>query len=107
MRVLVAGGAGFIGANMCARLLDRGDRVVCVDNLVTGSAEQVKELLKRDQFSFVEADIAVGVPVEGPFDAVLNLACPASPGRLRSPFPGDPGCRQPRPPESSGRGRRF
>ncbi len=79
MRVLVAGGAGFIGANMCARLLDRGDRVVCVDNLVTGSAEQVKELLKRDEFSFVEADIALGVPVEGAFDAVLNLACPASP----------------------------
>jgi nucleoside-diphosphate-sugar epimerase len=79
MRVLVAGGAGFIGANMCARLLDRGDRVVCVDNLVTGSAEQVKALLRRDEFSFVEADIAAGVPVEGPFDAVLNLACPASP----------------------------
>jgi dTDP-glucose 4,6-dehydratase len=79
MRVLVAGGAGFIGATMCARLLDRGDHVVCVDNLVTGSADNVKGLLEREGMSFSEADIAAGIPVEGRFDAVVNLACPASP----------------------------
>jgi nucleoside-diphosphate-sugar epimerase len=77
--VLVAGGAGLIGTNMCARLLKRGDKVVCVDNLVTGSAEHIKDLSQAEAFSFVEADVAVEVPAAGPFDAVINLACPASP----------------------------
>ncbi len=79
MRVLVAGGAGFIGTTMCAHLLDRGDEVTCVDNLVTGSADNVKYLLDRNGISFVEADVTVALPVEGTFDAVVNLACPASP----------------------------
>ena len=79
MRVLVAGGAGFIGTTMCGRFLDRGEEVVCVDNLVTGSPDNVKGLLERDRMSFTEADIAAGVPVDGAFDAIVNLACPASP----------------------------
>ena len=79
MRALVAGGAGFIGRAMCMKLLERGDEVVCVDNLVTGSIEHVKELSQQPRFSFVEADISEGVEVAGPLDAVLNLACPASP----------------------------
>jgi dTDP-glucose 4,6-dehydratase len=79
MRVVVAGGAGFIGATLCARLLDRGDEVVCVDNLITGSAANVKALVDKEGFSFVEVDVCTGVPVDGPLDAVLNLACPASP----------------------------
>jgi dTDP-glucose 4,6-dehydratase len=79
MRVLVAGGAGFIGSAMCARLLDRGDNVTCIDNLVTGSAENVKELARHDGFCLIEADVSFEVPVDGPFDAVINLACPASP----------------------------
>ena len=78
MRVLVAGGAGFIGATMCARLLDRGDEVVCADNLVTGSAANVEPLLGRPGMAFEEVDITSGVP-DGPFDAIINLACPASP----------------------------
>lgn len=79
MRVLVAGGAGFIGRAMCLRLLERGDEVVCVDNLVTGSSEHVKEMSERAAFSFVEADISAAFDISGPFDAVVNLACPASP----------------------------
>jgi nucleoside-diphosphate-sugar epimerase len=79
MRALVAGGAGFIGATLCRRLLARGDEVVCVDSLVTGSIAHVKELSGRDAFQFVEADVTEEVPVEGPFDAVINLASPASP----------------------------
>jgi dTDP-glucose 4,6-dehydratase len=79
MRTLVSGGAGFVGSNLCARLLDRGDRVVCVDNLITGSADNLKGLVERDGFSFVEADVSAAVPVDGPLDAVFNLACPASP----------------------------
>ncbi len=79
MRVLVAGGAGFIGVALCSRLLDRGDEVVCVDNLITGSSTNVKHLLERERVTFIEADICSEVPVEGPVDAVINLACPASP----------------------------
>lgn len=80
MRVLVAGGAGFIGRSMCGRLLDRGDEVICVDNLVTGSIAHVKELEERSGFSFVEADISsAGELAAGALDAVINLACPASP----------------------------
>lgn len=79
MRVLVAGGAGFIGATMCSNLLDGGHQVVCVDNLVTGSADNVKPMLDREGMSFIQTDICASLSVEGPFDAVLNLACPASP----------------------------
>jgi dTDP-glucose 4,6-dehydratase len=79
MNVLVAGGAGFIGRSMCGRLLERGDSVTCVDNLVTGLAENVKELARHAGFFLIEADVSLEVPVEGPFDAVINLACPASP----------------------------
>jgi dTDP-glucose 4,6-dehydratase len=79
MRVLVAGGAGFIGRSMCARLLDRGDDVTCIDNLVTGSAENMKDLAHHDDFCLIEADVSLDLPVKGRFDAVINLACPASP----------------------------
>jgi dTDP-glucose 4,6-dehydratase len=79
MRALIAGGAGFIGATMCRRLLARGDEVVCVDSLVTGSIDHVKGLSTREAFEFVEADVSEEVPADGPFDAVINLASPASP----------------------------
>jgi dTDP-glucose 4,6-dehydratase len=79
MRFLVAGGAGLIGSAMCAALVGRGDEVVCVDNLLTGSRANVEELSGEDRFVFVEADITTGIPVDGPFDVVVNLACPASP----------------------------
>ena len=57
MRYLLAGGAGFIGSAMARTLLDRGDQVVCIDSLITGSAENIKPLLERDGLSFVEGDI--------------------------------------------------
>ncbi|MDQ6839390.1 MAG: NAD-dependent epimerase/dehydratase family protein [Actinomycetota bacterium] len=79
MRVVVAGGAGFIGMSLCSRLLDRGDEVVCVDNLITGSRSHVAALSARPGFCWVDADIAEAVPVEGPIDVIYNLACPASP----------------------------
>lgn len=79
MRALVAGGAGLIGRTMCAQLLERGDEVVCVDNLVTGSSENVQALLAHPGMSFVEADITEPLSDDGPLDAIVNLACPASP----------------------------
>jgi dTDP-glucose 4,6-dehydratase len=79
MRVVVAGGAGFVGLTLCSQLLDRGDQVVCIDNLITGSRDNVKTLEDRGGFTFVEADVAASPALEGAFTAVINLACPASP----------------------------
>jgi dTDP-glucose 4,6-dehydratase len=83
MRVLVAGGAGFLGSHLCDALLERGDEVVCLDNFVTGSARNVAHLAGHPKFTLVEQDvtspIAVDAEVLGELDAVMNLASPASP----------------------------
>lgn len=79
MRVVVAGGAGFLGSHLCDALIARGDRVVCLDNYVTGNRANIEHLLDHDAFELVEADICAGVAVDGPVDAVMNLASPASP----------------------------
>ncbi len=75
----MAGGAGFLGTHLCRALLDRGDEVVAVDNLATGSQRNVDELLDRPRFTFIHQDVVEGVTVDGPLDAVMNLASPASP----------------------------
>jgi nucleoside-diphosphate-sugar epimerase len=83
MRVLVAGGAGFLGSHLCDALLERGDEVVCLDNYLTGSARNVAHLAGRSEVTLVECDvtapIAVDLDVFGELDAVMNLASPASP----------------------------
>jgi dTDP-glucose 4,6-dehydratase len=78
LRVVVTGGAGFVGSWLCHRLLDEGATVWCVDSLVTGSRANV-EHLDPAAFTLVEADICEGIPVPGPVDLVLHLASPASP----------------------------
>jgi len=78
-RVVVAGGAGFLGSHLGDRLIERGDEVICVDDLSTGRAENVEHLVTHERFTFVRADVSVEVPVEVPVDAVCNLASPASP----------------------------
>ncbi len=79
MRVLVAGGAGFLGSHLCDRLVERGDDVVCVDDLSTGRLENLVQLDGQPEFTFIEADVSRDVPVGGAFDAVCHLASPASP----------------------------
>ena len=79
MRVVVTGGAGFLGSHLCEALLGRGHRVVCVDNLSTGRLRNVEHLVSGDRFTFVEADISVAIPVDGPVAAIAHLASPASP----------------------------
>jgi dTDP-glucose 4,6-dehydratase len=79
MRVVVTGGAGFLGSHVCERLLDRGDEVVAVDNLCTGSAGNVAGLVGCDGFELVQRDVSDGIDVPGPVDAVMHLASPASP----------------------------
>jgi UDP-glucuronate decarboxylase len=76
-RILVAGGAGFLGSHLCERLLNEGQSVVCVDNLTTGRMENLRHLLNFDAFSFVRHDIVE--PLDLPVDEIYNLACPASP----------------------------
>ena len=78
-RIVVTGGAGFLGSHLCDRLLDRGDEVVCLDNLVTGRTANIEHLFGRDGFQFVEQDVSNFIWVPGPVDAVMHLASPASP----------------------------
>jgi dTDP-glucose 4,6-dehydratase len=78
-RVVVTGGAGFLGSHLCESLLARGDEVVCIDNLATGSTANIEHLFGTDGFTFVRHDVSTYVWVPGPVDAVMHLASPASP----------------------------
>ena len=75
--ILVTGGAGFIGSHLCRKLLDRGHDVLCVDNLFTGSKDNIRDLLSHPNFEFMRHDITFPLFVE--VDEIYNLACPASP----------------------------
>jgi len=78
-RVVVTGGAGFLGSHVCHRLVERGDEVVCIDNLVSGAAANVEDLFATKEFTFVEQDVSQFIWVPGPVDVVMHLASPASP----------------------------
>jgi dTDP-glucose 4,6-dehydratase len=79
MRVLISGGAGFIGSHLCDLFIERGHSVVAVDSLVTGREANIKHLSGRSDFEFVKADITETLPDMGQFDAALDFASPASP----------------------------
>ncbi|RMH72963.1 MAG: SDR family oxidoreductase [Actinomyces sp.] len=78
-RIVVTGGAGFLGSHLCERLVERGDAVVCLDNLSTGRVANVEHLFGRPGFTFVEHDVSTYIWVPGEVDAVLHFASPASP----------------------------
>ncbi len=78
-RVVVAGGAGFLGSHLSDRLLERGEHVVCLDNLCTGRMANIAHLIDRPGYEFIEADASGPFVVDGRVDAVMNLASPASP----------------------------
>ena len=79
MRVIITGGAGFLGSHLCDKLLELGHEVVCLDNLSTGSRENIAHLLGREGFQFVKHDVTEYVFVSGAVDAVMHFASPASP----------------------------
>ncbi len=78
-RVLITGGAGFIGSHLCERFLDEGDEVICMDNLITGSPDNIAHLFTNKRFSFIPQDVTNYIYVKGPLDAILHFASPASP----------------------------
>jgi len=78
-RAVITGGAGFVGSHLCDLFLARGHEVVCIDNFLTGSPENIKHLFGRDGFSFIKHDVTNYIYVEGDVDYVLHFASPASP----------------------------
>ncbi len=79
MRVIVTGGAGFLGSHLCERLLAEGHEVLAMDNLLTGNLRNIAHLSGEPRFRFVRHDVTQFIAVEGPVDAVLHFASPASP----------------------------
>jgi len=79
MRVLITGGAGFLGSHLCDRLLSHGHHVVAMDNLITGSTANIEHLAGHERFLFIKHDVTNYIYLEGALDAVLHFASPASP----------------------------
>lgn len=79
MRVAVTGGAGFLGSHLCEALLRRGDEVVCLDDLSTGTSDNIAHLKPYPTFTFLRADVSADLDVPGALDVVAHLASPASP----------------------------
>ncbi len=78
-RSLITGGAGFLGSHLCDRLIAEGHHVICIDNLVTGSTDNIAHLFGNPNFQFVHHDVTNYIFVEGPVDYILHFASPASP----------------------------
>jgi len=76
-RILVTGGSGFLGSNLCEKLLDLGNEVICVDNLFSGQKRNIYHFLENPKFEFIRHDVCFPLYLE--IDLIYNLACPASP----------------------------
>jgi len=77
--VVITGGAGFLGSHLCDRFIRRGFRVICIDNLITGSKKNIRHLAKEKNFDFIRHDVSRHIKVAGPVDYILHFASPASP----------------------------
>ncbi len=88
MRVVITGGAGFLGSHLCRYFLAKGHKVVAIDNLITGNIENIKDLFGNENFSFQKYDVTNYIHVPGKVDAILHFASPASPvDYLKFPIP--------------------
>src|SRR5512136_726702 len=79
MRVLITGGAGFLGSHLCDKFLSQGHQVIAMDNLITGSTRNIEHLAGRDDFLFIKQDVTNYIFIDGPVDSILHFASPASP----------------------------
>ena len=79
MRILVTGGAGFVGSHLCERLLADGHQVTALDNFITGNPENVSAFTELDAFNLLEADLCDGIPGDEKYDRIFHMASPASP----------------------------
>src|SRR3990167_2335620 len=77
--ILITGGAGFIGSHLCERFVAEGERVICLDNLLTGSVQNIQALKKNERFRLITHDISNRIEISENIDAVLHFASPASP----------------------------
>jgi len=79
MKILITGGAGFIGSHLCDFFIKRGDSVICLDNLITGAIENLVDVEKNEKFKFIKHDVSKYIEIEEKIDFVLHFASPASP----------------------------
>ena len=86
-RTLITGGSGFLGSHLCDYLLNKGHEVICMDNLITGSLNNIKHI-KSDKFKFIEHNVTQFINLDGSLDYILHFASPASPiDYLKFPIP--------------------
>lgn len=78
-RVLITGGAGFLGSHLCDKFINNGDEVICMDNFITGSPDNIAHLFGNKNFKLIEHDVTEYIYVDGPVDYILHFASPASP----------------------------
>src|ERR1041385_3260696 len=79
LRIVITGGAGFLGSHLADRFLSEGHAVIAMDNLLTGNTDNIKHLVGRNDFTFIKHNVTNYIYLDGPIDAVLNFASPASP----------------------------
>ena len=84
MNILVTGGTGFIGSNLCEKLLNQGNKIFCLDNNFTGDLNNINNLLKNKNFSYIYHDVINPFYINEPIDQIYHLACPASPPKYQS-----------------------
>src|SRR5438067_8950273 len=88
VRTVITGGAGFVGSHLCERFLTEGHEVICVDNCITGNLGNIAPLRTNPRFTFLRHNVSHPLEMDGPVDAVLHFASPASPvDYLRHPIP--------------------
>ena len=81
--VLIAGGCGFIGSNLCIRLLNDNNKIICVDNLYSSKIANIKECINNDNFTFINHNIIEPLYIDDEIDEIYHLACPASPSKYQ------------------------
>ena len=76
-KILITGGAGFIGSNLCEKLLNDGHKIICLDNLMTGNMKNIEHLLNNNKFTFINHNIITYLEINEDINEIYNLACPA------------------------------